>query len=275
MLRKLKKQTQAETATKLGISLRTYSEYENLMTETRLTDYEFFKLADSISVSPASIWDELQPSAVCFWKQTFDFALWAKYIAEGKFAELKINGLPKSKENRTPLLELTKIYEKVREGKQDKDEMSLSEQLENHFKCQDIIEQLTSETYDFTVGPEPEVAGLLVMVVPTLKVESFVYVDEDNDEVKDFYSYKWSAAIRAMIDFEQLEPSTAPVQFNYITGDTSALDPLENNNYLEEQARALDARMNYDVAHDDDFSFEQEEELTEVTKEQEERNKSD
>ncbi|MDB2603571.1 helix-turn-helix domain-containing protein [Planktomarina temperata] len=241
--RKAKKMTQIQVAAKLGMSTRTYSDYENLATETKLSSLEMHKLANALGVSVYAIWGEIPEDgrATCYYKPTRRYSNFAKFIAQGQFAQLSVNGLPSEKSHRDPLLELIEVHEREISPEADADP-KLSTFLRERFKCEDIIEQLADEIA--TDNP----AKFMVMVKPILKVEQ---VDFDDDRGK-LFGFNWSLQILGKIDFDDTDPEKVPHYYTFVRGrDSHILCPdfwtdVDPNRAQYEQ-EALEARGEIDM----------------------------
>lgn len=241
--RKAKKMTQIQVAAKLGMSTRTYSDYENLATETKLSSLEMHKLAKALGVWVYAIWGEIPEDgrATCYYKPTRKYSNFAKFIARGHFDHLSVVGLPSEKSHRDPLLELIDIHERETSPEADADP-NLSTVLRERFKCEDIIEQLADETA--TDNP----AKFMVMLKPLLKVQQ---VDFDDDR-GNLFAFSWSHFILGQIDFDDTDPEKAPDRYTFVHGkDSHILCPDFWNdvdpNRAQYEQEALEARGEIDM----------------------------
>ena len=250
-LRKSRKLTQAEVVAKLGISLRRYSDYENVSTETNLSNLEISKLASALSVVVSELWGELPLySATCFYHQTVGYDAWANAVAIGMFDKLKVDGIPSQKEHRQPLLNLLKMHEShFEENQPDKAE---SARLQRTFDCEDWVKQLVGYNLDESAQFTPP--KLLIIRVPKLKIEKHNYHNEMTGAEYDSFGYEWEWDIRAKIDFLGNDPEAHPVSIVYVTGDHSSLFYFDEDGpdvSKEEMRRALESRRNH-LADDGD-----------------------
>lgn len=241
--RKAKKMTQIQVAAKLGMSTRTYSDYENLATETKFSSLEMHNLAKALGISVFGIWGEIPKNgyATCYYKPTQKYSNFAKFIARGHFAHLSVNGLPSEKSHRDPLLELIDIHERETSPEADADP-NLSTVLRERFKCEDIIEKLADETATDTP------AKFMVMSKPYLKVNP-VDFDEERGQI---FGFSWSHRIQGLIDFDETDPEKEPDSYKFVSGMNSNIlisDPwdADDPNRAQYEQAALAARMEIDM----------------------------
>jgi transcriptional regulator with XRE-family HTH domain len=204
-LRKRQQLTQAEVAMLIGVSLRTYSEYENVSKKTRLRPLEIFELARHLNTSISSLWGELPISATVFWRQTSNYALWAKFISTGGFEDVKVNGLPTEDILRKPLLGLIEVFEADLSSVEDK---KLSSMLKRQFECEDHVKALANPTL---AAP----ARFLICWVPNLRATPRVDENPQTGEMVEWTEYDWNGHYEAMIDFIGFDLHQAPQQKNY------------------------------------------------------------
>lgn len=248
--------TQAKVSKLANKSLRNLSDYENPKIDTFLSAFDLHKLAEALKVNQYQLWGEYQANPTCYYSDASNQkAKWAEYLAEGKFYDLKVSGLP-GKGHRDPLLKLIDIYEnpdpKLDPGKK------LSISLRKRFECDDLVEELTSCVEDpFDEGNNSSWFGarLMVLQVPTVDIEHGNYEDHENGIYHDYIQFHWGTRIHALIDFENFDVQDKPVSFSIVKKIFGGRDIFDIFNYkdpnegIEEVAKyekmALDHRPDF------------------------------
>jgi transcriptional regulator with XRE-family HTH domain len=253
-IRKSKKLTQAQVASKLGVSLRTYSDYENLSSGVLLSDREIFTLSRALNVVVSDLWAEVPRRVTVFYSQTTNHSVWAKFLADSKFIDLEVSGLPSRKALREPLMKLIEAFEA---GDQKGSDKKLSSKIKRSFDCDDWVNDLIEKKNPTDVPPK-----LLVTRVPTLIVEKDGYLNPYNSEMVESYLYFWGSQWRAKIDFTDTDAETNPASIEYGFGDFHILFPSvedygddgADERRAEEIAAALDTRP--DIEFQDELDSE-------------------
>ena len=230
-IRKIRKLTQADMASMLGISLRTYSDYENLSSEALLSHMETHKLSRVLGVAVSDLWAFIPHSVTLFYGAVCNYSQWAKLLAAGMFEDLAISGLPNDKRLREPLLKLVGVYEaRKKEGKEGGQTEKLSSSIQRSFDCEDWLQELVGgENFFETVEAQNSASDLspdiLVMKVPKLHVcyDEYPHPDETSNEAIGQYSYFWDIKWHAKIDFTNAAPLTNPRRLEYLSGAADAL----------------------------------------------------
>jgi len=278
-IRKSKKMTQADLAAKLGVSLRSYSMYENLNEETSLSSLEFSRLARALKSPAHFFWGRLPSSAVLYWQQTRNYANFSKWIAEKFFGNLQIKGLPGDPELRDPLLKLIDAFEEVYDIEKKR---KLSEKIRKRFACEDAVDELRNAVSD--IPPR-----FYVIKIPRLRVYEDYYYDEETDKEHTWFVYDWTTRVDGLISFDtDFDPETMPLDYNYMIGQHDIFwddEKYEDMVITEHRKQALDARPT--IVFEDDENGELREEpvslegevggakIQEVLKKPSEKNKDD
>ena len=235
-IRKSKKMTQADLAAKLGVSLRSYSMYENLNEETSLSSLEFSRLARALKYPAHFFWGSLPASAVLYWQQTDKYVNFSKWIAEQGFGNLKVNGLPGDPKLRDPLLKLVDAFEEVYDIKEKR---KLSEKIRKRFACEDAVDELRNAVSD--IPPR-----FYVIKIPRLRVYEDYYYDEETDKEHTWFVYDWTTRVDGLISFDtDFDPETMPLDYNYMIGQHDIFwddEKYEDMVITEHCKQALDAR---------------------------------
>ena len=241
-IRKACKKTQADLAADLGMSLRTYSSYENLNEETELSSLELSRLAHALKYPAHFLWGSLPPTAVLYWQQTENHSLVAQFIAEQRFGNLKVDGLPGDHKLRAPLLKLVDTFEEERDKATKR---KLSERIRTRFECEDAVDELRHATDD--IPPR-----FYIVKVPTLRVSEGYYYDDDTGKDWDWTEYKWTTQVDALISFDpEFDPEMRALNYNnYQSGKTNVF--YDWDEYTDEQIAkyrkdALDARPSIEL----------------------------
>ena len=214
-IRKSKKLTQADMASRLNMSLRTYSDYENTSVKGSLSHLEVFRLSRTLNVVVSDLWNFIPHSVILFYFSTSDHSKWAKLLADGKFESLEVSGLPDTKRLREPLLKLVEVHEA---SKEDKKNEKLSSSIQRSFDCDDWVQELVAPKDETDVPTK-----IMAMRVPALEVNNFPspHPDERSNEIIDDYYYNWSVKWHAKIDFTGIDPETKPIPLEYRSGPDS------------------------------------------------------
>lgn len=241
-IRKACKKTQADLATDLGMSLRTYSAYENMNAEIELSALEFSRLANALKYPAHFLWGSLPPTAVLYWQQTQNHSLVAQFIAEQRFGNLKVDGLPGDHKLRSPLLKLIDTFEEERDNTV---KQKLSEQIRTRFECEDAVDELRHATDD--IPPR-----FYIVKVPTLHVSDGYYYGDDTSKDYDWIEYKWATQVDALISFDpEFDPETRALNYNsYQSGKTDIFydwDAYTDEEIAKYRKDALDARPSIEL----------------------------
>jgi hypothetical protein len=152
---------------------------------------------------------------VLFYSPTRNFSKWAKLLADGKFEDLEVSGLPSEKRLREPLLRLIEVYE---DSKKNKESEKLSSSIQRSFDCDDWVHELATQKGETDVPPQ-----IMIMKAPILDthMQEYPHPDEDSNELIEDYSYRWSFKWYAKIDFTNTNPATQPISKDYRNGPDS------------------------------------------------------
>lgn len=244
-IRKSNKLTQAEVAMRLGISLRTYSDYENTSSKALLSHLEISKLAQVLQVVVSSLWDSIPLRATLFYAPTSNYSAWAKFLADGIFDDLKVWGIPNEKRLREPLLKLVEVYEAG--DKATLEDKKLSSSIQRSFDCDDWVHELVAKKDITDVPPK-----LMIMRVPSLRVTEDLALHPDTDEAVSWNDYNWRVDWRAKIDFTGSDPETNPISNAYILGKAHVFD------YWEEEEEVVDLYVTQALKARPDIRFQDE-----------------
>lgn len=236
-IRKAKKMTQAELAAELKVSLRTYSAYESSGEETLLSSLEIARLANALRCPAHFLWGSLPHSAILYWQHTENYSLVAQFIAEQRFGNLKVDGVPSDADLREPLLKLIDVFEKEYE---DGSKPKLSEKIRTRFACEDAVDQLRNTANDIP-------AKFYIVKVPCLRVTPDYYYNDETDTEHTWFNYIWTTQIDALISFDNsFDPETRPLNYsNYRSGATGIFfdyDEYGDEVITESVQEALNAR---------------------------------
>ena len=130
--------TQAQSAEKLQMSTRKYSDYENENIKTLLSDYQFHELSRTFKKHVHYFWAEIPMHYSAHFYPTKNFSVWAAYAVSGIFTSVKVVGSPSEKEFRQPLIDILKVTELDDASRPEK----LSEIMEKRFQTEDNLATL-------------------------------------------------------------------------------------------------------------------------------------
>lgn len=227
-IRKLRGWTQVESAERLQISTRKYSDYENKGIKNLLSDFQFYSLSHTFKVPVVQFWAELPPKYTTYYFQTTKFSTWADYLSRGVFKSVHVAGAPAEKKMRQPLLDILKVAEFDEQSRPQK----LSDKMNLHFKCEDNLEILF-DSMDASWNNQ----NLFVAQCSYVKSKPKSNIESG----KGIFEYSWHTAYAALIDFDGIEIRDKPIPVQTFLSTDDLASCLEYGSYDDYIALGMDA----------------------------------